>query len=125
MIKFQFMLILGFVLIFAGCKQFSEKVVDQSAGLNGGFEAGRFKGEGRYKLSFWIRNNGTKYSISAGGVSEKKGDMKTLLQGNEQIGDWQLFEYVIDIPKDTWLRMELNILQPGIFWIDDIKIEKI
>ena len=188
MIKFQFMLILGCIVIMAGCKPFSEKVVDQSAGLNGGFEvskndlpvnwlmytprtvpnadfeivldkttlkegkqslrfdvkkcnsdggwmspgftnefteAGRFKGEGRYKLSFWIKNNGTKYSISAGGVEELKGDMKTLLKGNEQIGDWQLFEYVIDIPKDTWLRMELNILQPGIFWIDDIKIEKI
>ena len=188
MIKFQFMLILGLVLIIAGCKQFSEKVVDQSAGLNGGFEvsknnlpvnwlmytpktvsnadfvivldtsafkegkqslrfdvkkctsdggwgspgftsefteAGRFKGEGRYKLSFWIKNNRTKYSISAGGVEEQKGDMKTLLLGNDQIDDWHLFEYEIDIPKDRWLRMELNILQPGTFWIDDIKVEKI
>ena len=125
MIKFQFMLILGFVLIFAGCKQFSEKVVDQSAGLNGGFEAGKFKGEDRYKLSLWIKNIGTKYSISAGGVEDLKGDMKTLLEGHEQIDDWNLFEYEINMPKERWLRMELNILQPGTFWIDDIKVEKI
>ena len=41
MIKFQFMLILGLVLIIAGCKPFSEKVVDPSAGLNGGFEVSK------------------------------------------------------------------------------------
>ena len=76
-------------------------------------------------MSFWIKNNRTKYSISAGGVEEQKGDMKTLLLGNDQIDDWHLFEYEIDIPKDRWLRMELNILQPGTFWIDDIKVEKI
>ena len=71
-----------------------------------------------------MKNNGTKYSISAGGVEEQRGDMKTLLKGSEQIIDWTLFEYEIDIPKDRWLRMELNILHPGTFWIDDIKIEK-
>ncbi len=87
-------------------------------------ENGKYKGEGLYKLSFWIKNNGTKFIVSAGGVSALKGDMKTLIEGNDQIDGWKLFEYQIDILKDNWLRMELNILQPGTFWIDDIKIEK-
>jgi len=89
------------------------------------FEIGKYEGEGRYKLSFWIKNDGTEFRISAGGVAAQKGNMKTLIQENEQINDWKLLEYQIDIPKDWWLRMELNILQPGTFWIDDIKIEKL
>jgi len=88
------------------------------------FEMGKYKGEGKYKLSFWIKNDGTEFKISAGGVSGMKGKMNTLIQENDQIADWKYFEYQIDIPKDRWLRMELNILQPGTLWIDDIKIEK-
>jgi len=87
-------------------------------------EMGKYKGEGKYKLSFWIKNDGTEFKISAGGVSGMKGKMNTLIQENDQIADWKYFEYQIDIPKDRWLRMELNILQPGTLWIDDIKIEK-
>lgn len=89
------------------------------------FEIGRYKGEGSYNLSFWIKNNGTKFNISAGGVSTKEGDMKILIEGNETLNDWKFLEYEIDVPKDRWLRMQLNILQPGTFWIDDIEIEKI
>lgn len=83
------------------------------------------KGEGQYKLSFWIKNDGTEFSVSAGGVSAMKGNMITLIKENEQINDWKLLEYEINVPKDRWLRIELNILQPGSFWIDDIRIERI
>ena len=89
------------------------------------FEVGKYEGKGRYKLSFWVKNNGTKFNVTAGGISTKEGDMKTLIEGNQQIDDWKLFEYEIDVLKDSWLRMQLNLLEPGIFWIDDIKIEKI
>jgi hypothetical protein len=188
MIKSRLLLILGFILIVAGCKQMSEHEADLSAGLNGGFEisknnlpvnwwmynpktvpdadfeivldkniykegkqslkfevkkcnsiggwrspgftneffeVGRFKGEGRYKLSFWVKNEGSTFKISAGGVATKEGDETTLIEEKKQISDWKRLEYQIDVPKDRWLRMELNILQPGTFWIDDIKIEKI
>ena len=187
-IKFQLSLILGFVLIISGCRQFSKHEADKSAGLNGSFEvskndlpvnwvmytpktvpdadfeivldknvykegkqslkfdvkkctsaggwgspgftneffeAGKFVGENRYKLSFWVKNEGSTFKISAGGVSAMKGNMTTLIQEKKQISDWELLEYQINVPKDRWLRMELNILQPGTFWIDDIKIEKI
>lgn len=87
-------------------------------------EIGKFEGEAKYKLSFWIKNNGAEFNISAGGVAAMEGEMIVLIKDKEQISDWKLLEYEIDIPKDRWLRMELNILQPGTFWIDDIKIEK-
>ncbi|MEA1972803.1 MAG: hypothetical protein U9N34_05870, partial [Candidatus Cloacimonadota bacterium] len=65
------------------------------------------------------------FKVFGGCVAAKGGDMKTLIEGNEEIDDWKLHEYEIDVLKDRWLRMQLNILQPGTFWIDDIKIEKL
>jgi len=97
----------------------------QSPGFTNEFsEVGKYRGEGRYKLSFWVKNAGTEFIISAGGVSATKGNMITLIKEHAQIDDWKRLEYEIDVPNDRWLRMELNILQPGIFWIDGIKIEK-
>jgi len=83
------------------------------------------KKEGQYKLSFWIRNEGTEFYVYAGGVAEKKGSMETILQSSESIENWKYFAYTIDIPKDEWLRVEFGVLKPGTFWIDDIKIERI
>lgn len=88
------------------------------------FVSGKFEGKGSYKLSLWVKNEGSKFKISAGGVSAKKGNMTTLIEKTEQISDWKLLEYQIDIQNDNWLRLELNVLQPGTFWIDDIQIEK-
>ena len=185
--KTSFLITLCTLLMCGSCNQMSEKIKDESAGMNGGFEVskngipvnwlmftsntvpdadfnivldknvfkegkqslrfdvdkcssaggwkspgftnefvemGKYKGEGKYKLSFWIKNEGTEFKISAGGVSAMKGNMITLIQENKQIKDWKLLEYQIDIPKDRWLRMGLNILQQGTFWIDDIQIEK-
>ena len=78
-----------------------------------------------YDLSFWIKNDGSEFRVRAGGVSAMNGDMKTLLQTREQINDWTQHNYEIPIAKEyDQIRIELNILQPGKFWIDDIKIKK-
>ncbi|MBS1271957.1 MAG: hypothetical protein MAGBODY4_01093 [Candidatus Marinimicrobia bacterium] len=89
------------------------------------FVAGKYEGHARYKISFWIKNNGTKFQITAGGVESKGGEMTPLIEGDEEISDWKLFEDEIEVPQERWLRMQLNILQPGTFWIDDIRIEKV
>lgn len=88
-------------------------------------ESGPFEGDGFYKLSFWIKNHGTTFNISAGGVASMVGDMKILIESDQQIEEWKYLEYEISVPKDWHLRMQLNILQPGIFWIDDVKVKKI
>jgi len=78
-----------------------------------------------YALSFWIKNKGSEIRISAGGVSPKSGDMKTLLRSNDQINDWKQYSYDVPIAKEfSELRIEVNVLSPGTFWIDDIQIEK-
>ena len=79
-----------------------------------------------YKLSFWIKNEGCKFKISSGGVSPKTGDVKKLIQTSDHIHEWKLYEYNIDISKEyESLRFEINILQPGTFWIDNIKIDEV
>ena len=187
-VKTNYALIFGLILMLPECTQMSEKETDTDAGLNGGFElarnglpvnwlmytpktvpdsdfeivldrdefkegkqslkikvdrcsstggwhspgftseffeVGKYEGEGVYKLSFWIKNNGTTFNISGGGVAAKEDDMKTLIENNEQIDEWQHMEFKINVPKDRWLRMQLNILKPGTFWIDDITIERV
>jgi hypothetical protein len=89
------------------------------------YDSGKFEGEGTYKLGFWIKNEGTKFIMRAGGVAPYEGDMKVIIESDEQIEDWRYFEYKINIPKERHLRIELNILEPGSFWIDGILIEKI
>jgi len=88
------------------------------------FDSRKFEGEEIYKLGFWIKNEGTKFIMKAGGVAPYEGDMKVLIESDEQIEDWRYFEYKINIPKERHLRIELNILEPGSFWIDSILIEK-
>ena len=81
---------------------------------------------GQYKLSFWIKNDKSEFVVSAGGVSPKTGDMKTLIKSNEQIDNWKFLDFIIDIPKEhESLRLEVNILKSGTFWIDDIKIKEL
>lgn len=89
------------------------------------FDIGQFEGEANYKLSFWIKNNGTKFRVEAGGVAPYKGDMKVLIDSDEQIEDWKYFEYEINVPNERHLRIELNVLKSGTLWIDDIQIIKI
>lgn len=89
------------------------------------FDSEKFEGKGTYKLSLWVMNDGSTFKISGGGVSSHEGDMKTLVETDEQIEEWRLLEFSIDVPEDRWLRIQLNILQPGTFWIDDVRIERI
>lgn len=111
-------------------KQSLKFIVNECSSVGGWYSPGFTKQfdatpGGQYKLSFWIKNNGSEFRVVAGGVGPKTGDMKTLLQTSEQIDNWKLYEYGIDIAEEfESLRIEVNITQPGTFWIDDIKIEK-
>ncbi len=78
-----------------------------------------------YLLSFWIKNEGAEFQVRAGGVAPMTGDEKILMISNEEIDDWKQFEFSVPVREEfDQLRLEVNVLQPGTFWIDDIKIEK-
>ena len=77
-----------------------------------------------YKLSFWIKNKGAEFQVSAGGVSPTSGEMKILLRSNQQIEKWKQFKYEVPVGEAfSQIRTEVNVLQPGVFWIDDIQFE--
>ena len=89
------------------------------------YASGPYDGSGIYELSFWIKNQGITFNISAGGVTPMEGEMETLLDSDQSIEDWKFYKYEINVQKERHLRMQLNILSPGTFWIDDVKIKKI
>ena len=77
-------------------------------------------------LSFWIKNSGSEFYVSAGGVSPKTGNVKSLLSTDEQIDEWKFYEFDVTVEKEyKSLRIEIGVVQPGTFWIDDIKLEEL
>lgn len=81
--------------------------------------------ENVYTLQFWVKNSGTQFTVMAGGVSAMSGDINRLLLTDDDINEWTQFNYSIPISDEfDELRMEINILRPGMFWIDEIKLEK-
>ena len=89
------------------------------------FEVDRFRGEGEYILGFWIKNDGALFRVSAGGVSAKEGSMKTLIQSDQTMDEWKYYEFTVAIKEKDWLRMELNILSPGVLWIDGVEVIRV
>lgn len=79
-----------------------------------------------YKLSFWAKNNGSEFIVSAGGVSPKTGDMETLIKSDKEMSEWEFFEFDVPIPSEhNSIRIQLNIIKPGVFWIDDVQLEEL
>ncbi|MBI2259380.1 MAG: carbohydrate binding domain-containing protein [Flavobacteriia bacterium] len=79
-----------------------------------------------YKVSFWLKNNKSKFIVKAGGTSEFDGKMDILVTSNMKIDKWKKFEYLCTIPnKMNKFRLEINVLQPGEFLIDNVVVEKI
>jgi hypothetical protein len=80
----------------------------------------------KYRVTFWVKNDGCQFAVRIGGVSPNKGKYDTIVDSQETIDSWQFYEYHYTIPKEmTRIRIETNILKPGSFWMDDIRIEKL
>jgi hypothetical protein len=79
-----------------------------------------------FKISFWFKNNGSGFIVRIGGVGSSTGQYETIIKSDETIDSWRLVEYTYTIPeKMTAIRFEMNIIKPGIFRIDDLKIAQI
>ncbi len=80
----------------------------------------------KYKISFWVKNSGCEFIARIGCVSAFEGEYETVIRTDVKIMEWEKYEYQYTMPEDKKfdnIRFELNILQPGTFWIDDIRIE--
>jgi hypothetical protein len=79
-----------------------------------------------YKVSFLLKNSGCKYYYKIKGVSLKSGADEPMLISSEKTEGWKLIANQYTIPAEmNRLRFELNVISPGSFWIDDVKIEKV
>ena len=87
------------------------------------FEVGKYMGPAKYKLRFWAKNDGTRWKMTAGSVESHGGEMNSLIDSDDNLSEWELFEYEINVQEDQWLRVQLNLLSPGTFWIDDFQVE--
>jgi hypothetical protein len=79
----------------------------------------------KYKVSFWIKNQGSEFNIKIGNqffmiFSEN------ILKTNEDFTDWTYFEYEYTVPESNpSIYFGLNFLSPGTFWIDDVRLVKL
>lgn len=168
--------------VLLGCEKLSESVIDESVGMNGGFEVTRdglpvnwlvytpatipsgdydlvidtveYK-EGKQSLKFvvrdcaptggwhspgfskeyeatagatylvglWVKNESSRFRAKVGGVSAFEGEYETIVQAGDSIPEWRHYEHLYTIPEEfDRLRLEVNVLSPGTFWVDDITI---
>jgi hypothetical protein len=78
-----------------------------------------------YRVSFWAKNAGSEFVFKARGVAALAGDPGVVIRSKESIDQWRRFECTYTIPPKMWLRLELNVVQPGTFWIDDLQIVRV
>lgn len=100
------------------------------------------KAKQSYKVSFWLKNQGCKIGMRIrnegtdplfGHSEAEKKDLaahppigKTLGEEETGINTWRQFEYIFVVPEtDPTIRFELNVLEPGTLWIDDVRIEEV
>jgi len=78
-----------------------------------------------YHLSFFLKNEGTAFSVKISSVTAFEGVEGPSFQSSESINEWKKYEYVYQIPANMKrLRFEVNVLSEGVFWIDKVEIEK-
>lgn len=77
-----------------------------------------------YAVSFWIKSEGCRWTVSYGGVSAKAGRIERVASSPVEPGAWRHVELAYAQPPDyERLRFELCVTSPGRLWIDDVRIE--
>jgi len=72
-----------------------------------------------------IKNTGCRFRIEVGSLKQRI-HSKPLLRSKEDIQEWKYFENEYNVPDSVSnVQFVLNILSPGTFWIDDVRMEKL
>ncbi len=76
-----------------------------------------------YRVGVWVKNQGSRFRAKVGGVSAFEGEYATIVESSDSLPDWRHYEHSFVMPEEfDRLRLEVNVLSPGTFWIDDIRI---
>ena len=82
--------------------------------------------DGKYRLTFWLRNKGCRFRILVNAVNEKTSAGQAIVkEESARIGDWKQYSIETSVPAGMWLRFEIQLKEVGDFYIDDVKIRKI
>lgn len=172
-------------ILLCGCDKMSESVLDESVGMNGGFEVTEsglpvnwlvytpatiptgdydlvidtieYKGGTQslkfvvrdcspvggwhspgfsqeydaisgvtYTVGFWVKNEAAEFQVRVGGVTAFKGEYETIVRSSDTIPTWRHYQHAFTMPEESdRLRLEVNVLRPGTFWIDEVTISGI
>lgn len=76
-----------------------------------------------YILSFWVKNQQSKFKVIAGGVTPFTKETKVLIESGDSFTEWKQFLYEVPISENfNRFRVEVSVLSPGTFSIDDVRI---
>jgi hypothetical protein len=113
---------------FKGGKQSLRFDVRSCASTGGWLSPGLSKEVGAaagttYRVGFWARNDGAEFVAKVGGITATEGKYETIVKSRDAMPTWRYFEHDYTMPAGfTSLRFEVNVVQPGTFWIDEVTI---
>ncbi len=77
-----------------------------------------------YTVSFLARNEGTRFTAGVRGVDPKTGGpFESITDRSDSFSNWQRFEYKFEMPDHEKLRFEISVLEPGVLWVDNVRID--
>ena len=78
-----------------------------------------------YQISCWIKNEGATFDFNVRSVNEKNAVLAKNWTHSMLNNEWNELTFTYQIPQDmNKIQLELNILKPGLVWIDEVKVEK-
>lgn len=81
---------------------------------------------GRYRVSLMVQNTGCRARLRLGGVSAFKDQLDTLALPADTRDAWVRVQHELTLPGNMQtLRLELNLLSPGNFRLDGVRIEEL
>jgi hypothetical protein len=79
-----------------------------------------------FSISFWVKNKGSEFSFNIAGISTFGREGTNSIKSTNNTGEWVQYKTTYKTPeKMNKLRIEFNVLQAGIVWIDDVVVERI
>jgi Carbohydrate binding domain len=76
-----------------------------------------------YTIGFWVKNDGAEFLVRVGGVSATDGAYETIVRSRATLASWTHHEHTYTVPRGyDRIRLEVNVVGPGTFWIDEVTI---
>ena len=82
----------------------------------------------KYRLSFFLRNNGCKFYVGwiCGIGWKKETRSKYVVRSKESFDEWRFFQDTLTISElEDRINLNFVITEPGTLWVDDVRVEEV